>query len=116
MHRGLDESHGACPFRDPMAREIVAATLHHGDGADYAFDAFVVMPNHVHVLICPHSDAELSAITKKWKSVTAHRVNQLLSRTGSLWQHESWDHIVRSPEHLERYRRYIESNPERLPK
>jgi REP element-mobilizing transposase RayT len=89
----------------------MTSILNYHDGSVYALDAFVIMPNHVHALVCPQGDAELNAITKTWKTVSAHRVNRLLGRSGTLWQHESWDHIVRSPEHLDGYRRYIEANP-----
>lgn len=99
-------------------REVIAACLKKLDGAEdgYALDAFVVMPNHVHVLVSPRDKAELSEICRTWKSVTAHEVNKLLGRSGPLWQQESWDRIVRSPEHLEKYRRYIRENPLHLPK
>lgn len=116
LHRFLDEGHGACPFRDPVARSLVTGAMTCHDGIDHALDAYVVMPNHVHALVAPRGAAELSEITKVWKRVSAHRVNRLLGQRGGFWQQESWDHIVRGPEHLERYRRYIEANPQRLPR
>jgi len=116
MHRFLDEAHGECPFRNSGAREIMSSIFHQGDGADYALDAFVVMPNHVHVLVAPRGATRLSTVVRTWKSVSAHRINQRFDRSGGLWQLESWDHLVRSQDHLERYRRYIENNPRRLPR
>ena len=113
--RYLDGCHGECPFRDGAARGIVLEVLHKLDGESYALDGYGVMPNHVHVLCAPAAGQELSEITKTWKSVTAHRLNKLRGQKGAIWQHESWDHIVRGPEHLERYRRYIRENPSRLP-
>ncbi len=118
MHRFLDDCHGDCPFRSAEPRQCVVEVLTHLDGADdrgYALDAFVVMPNHAHVLVAPRGEAQLSEICKTWKSVASHRVNKLLRRRGAFWQEESWDHIVRSAGHLERYRRYIAENPKRLP-
>ena len=114
-HRFLDAGHGACPFRDPGVREIVIAALHYHDGTEYALDEYVVMPNHVHALVSPNDGAELSDITKAWKSVTAHRINRRLGRSGGLWQQESWDHIVRDADYMERYRRYIRQNPGFIP-
>lgn len=116
IHQQLDTGHGACPFRESQARHAMVATMTQSDGTTYALDAFVVMPNHVHALLCPRGDNDLSAITKAWKRASAHHVNQLLNRRGGLWQQESWDHLVRGPEHLERYRRYIAANPNRLPR
>ena len=39
------------------------------------------------------------------------RINELLDRSGKLWQRESFDHIVRTVEHLDRFVEYIEQNP-----
>jgi putative transposase len=114
FHRYLDEGHGACPFRHPDLRALLIETMMQRDGVDHALDAFVVMPNHVHALVCPQGERELSQISKAWKRVSAHLVNRYLGRKGALWQEESWDHIVRAPEHLDRFRRYIEANPGRL--
>ena len=119
MHRFLDECHGDCPFRSEELRQCVVQVLTYRDGTDdegYALDGYVVMPNHAHVLVAPRGEALLSEICKTWKSVTAHSVNRLLGRRGTFWQEESWDHIVRSADHLERYRRYIVENPKRLPR
>jgi len=54
--------------------------------------------------------------TSRWsnKSFTAKKINELLRRSGSLWQKESFDHIVRSPGSFERLRAYIADNPRKL--
>jgi REP element-mobilizing transposase RayT len=93
---------------------VLRETMLQRDGSGYALDAFVVMPNHVHALVSPHDGVDLNQITKAWKRVSAHLVNRLLDRKGTLWQEESWDHIVRDAGHLDRFRRYIEANPARL--
>jgi putative transposase len=75
----------------------------------YELHSFVVMPNHVHMLVTP------SVVATKWlgplKGFTAHEANRILGRTGTFWQDESYDHVVRSGAGLERVRRYIENNP-----
>ncbi len=45
------------------------------------------------------------------QSTTAHRISKLLRRTGTLWQKESFDHIVRSAEQAQKFRQYIQDNP-----
>src|SRR5260370_35393164 len=68
------------------------------------------MPNHVRMLILPQ--AALSLITHWIKGRTARQANLLLGRTGeSFWQHESYDHWVRSEPELQRIVAYIEENP-----
>lgn len=117
-HRWLDEGHGACLLKNGEVRSTVEETLRKWDGelAGYALDEFVIMPNHVHVLVAPAAGQSLSEMVRTWKSVSAHRINKMLERRGALWQEESWDHIVRSPRHLDRYRQYIQNNPQALPR
>jgi hypothetical protein len=74
-------------------------------------DEWVVMPNHVHALVRPLEGNELPMILHSWKSFSAHAANQELKRTGPFWQKESYDHIVRSAEELNRIREYIRRNP-----
>ncbi len=76
----------------------------------YDLHAYVVMPNHVHLLLTPHTP--LSKISRTLKGVSARDINARLGRSGKpLWQDESFDHWIRNPEEFERIRRYIEWNP-----
>ncbi len=50
---------------------------------------------------------------QKWKGATARLINRSLGRTGSLWQAETFDHIVRSEAQFGHFRRYIAGNPEK---
>jgi REP element-mobilizing transposase RayT len=76
----------------------------------YQLRAWVLMMNHVHILIYPR--AKLSRITKAVKNFSARQGNALLGRTGQpFWQDESYDHWVRSQAELEKIVRYIEENP-----
>ena len=111
----LDECHGECLLARPELRKIVEDTLRHDDGVKYRFKDFVVMPNHVHVLVTPLDAHTLSDSMQEWKSVSSHRINKALGRKGEFWQKESFDHIVRSAEQLEKFRRYIQNNPQSLP-
>ena len=103
----LDQGYGACHLKDPVFRQMVEDALRHFDGERYDLDAFVVSANHVHVIVTPKDGHELSAILHSWKSFTANQINKHLGQSGAFWQKESFDHIVRSMEQLERTRRYI---------
>ena len=107
----LDAGHGSCLLREPRAAEIVANALKHFDGERYDLGAWVVMPNHVHVIVKPRPGHQLSEILHSWKRFTAREINRLRGSEGQLWQHESYDHIVRGEESLHRIREYIERNP-----
>jgi type I restriction enzyme R subunit len=113
----LDEANGERLLARAEIRSIVEDALRHYDGTRYQLDEFVVMPNHVHVLVTPNQGrggdaaSTLSSIVQGWKSFTAHEINKLLERKGGFWQKESFDHIVRSLAQLERIRQYIRQNP-----
>jgi putative transposase len=92
--------------------QCVADALQFGESQLGLYDlrAWVLMTNHVHILI--HPKAPLSRITKAIKNFSARQANALLGRAGQpFWQNESYDHWVRSPDELEKILRYIEENP-----
>jgi REP element-mobilizing transposase RayT len=107
----LDAGRGCCALRGEECRATVVETLRAFDGQRYALDGWVVMPNHVHVLVQPINEWELGTIVASWKKFSARKINALLKRSGSLWQEETFDHVVRDRERLEKFRRYIEENP-----
>jgi putative transposase len=76
----------------------------------YDLSAWVLMPNHVHVLLTPR--VPLPQALMILKSASARRANQILGRSGKpFWQDESYDHWVRSQAEEGRIIRYIEYNP-----
>ncbi len=78
----------------------------------YVLHAFVVMPNHVHLLATPA--LALPKLTKSLKGITSKRANTMLAMTGTcFWQEESYDHRVRNEREFEKIRSYIEENPVR---
>jgi REP element-mobilizing transposase RayT len=102
------------PFwlKDSTVARCVKDAMHFGSEKlnFYALHAFVIMPNHVHLLITPI--VPLSRITNGLKGVTARDANAILHRTSQhFWQDESFDHGVRTPAQFDRIRNYIESNP-----
>ncbi|WP_414659924.1 transposase [Horticoccus sp. 23ND18S-11] len=107
----LHAGSGSCVLRDPVYADLVRGALRHFDGQRYVLDEHVVMPNHVHVLVKTLAGYGLANTLHSWKSYTANQLNRRLGRTGPLWQHESYDHIVRSASALETIRRYIRENP-----
>ena len=75
--------------------------------------AYVIMPEHVHLVVRPTSDATISQFIALFKQRSARRINRHLGRRGSLWRKEFFDHVLRSHEHLEELVRYIHDNPVR---
>jgi REP element-mobilizing transposase RayT len=73
--------------------------------------AFVVMPNHVHAAIIPREGWHLEKLIQSWKQWTAKRINAVTGASGTFWQTDYFDTIVRDREHLGRVLRYIRNNP-----
>ena len=106
----LDLGRGICHLRRPELASLVESALRFFHGSRYNLLAWVVMPNHVHVLLTQR-DEPLGKIVGSWKSYTAKEANQVLGRTGQFWDEDYWDTYMRDDPHAEKTRRYIENNP-----
>lgn len=70
------------------------------------------MSNHVHVLFTLFENSRsVSKIMQSIKRYSARQANKILNRTGSFWQAESYDHIVRDEKEYYRVIKYILNNP-----
>jgi REP-associated tyrosine transposase len=98
-------------LRQSDIARIVVTSIHKGvDLNHYELNAYVIMANHVHLLIQPKIAPD--RLLKSLKGATAREANLLLGRTGEpFWQKEFYDHWVRNQIEFERIRRYIENNP-----
>jgi REP element-mobilizing transposase RayT len=99
-------------LRQPEIAKLVVDALLDGERnfQRYQLHSFVVMPNHVHMLVTPNVDAS------RWlgplKEYTGYQANRILCTHGrAFWQNESYDHLVRSDSGFDRVRGYIEQNP-----
>lgn len=105
-------SNGPLWLQDPRIARLVMEALHHGQDVLHFYDlkAWVILANHVHVLIQPHT--ELAKITKSLKGYTSYGANCILGRQGQpFWQAESFDHWIRDAAEERKIIRYIENNP-----
>jgi REP element-mobilizing transposase RayT len=112
-HRDLDACHGACVLRDPRNAQIVADSLLHFDGDRYDLDSFVVMPNHVHLLVQFRLPTTVRSQTESWLHYTAVRINRNIGHTKTFWQSEPFDHLVRNAEQFQYLQDYIAENPQK---
>lgn len=107
----LDAGHGSCHLRDTRLRTLLQHSVLKFDGRRYHVDAFVIMPNHVHLLWQLAEDSELSKELKDLKGATARACNVELGQSGTFWMEESYDRIVRDADELASFRNYIAENP-----
>jgi len=106
----LDAGEGECVLRQQECAAAVVEQMVKGHPDEYEMDAWVIMPNHLHALVTPRT-VELSRVLQRWKGASARFIHRRLGRSGTLWQAEAFDHIVRSEEQLEHFRRSIADNP-----
>jgi REP element-mobilizing transposase RayT len=107
----LDQGYGECHLRDPRIAEPVQNSFLFFDGERYRLTAWVIMPNHAHMLMTPCAGQKLSRVLHSLKSYTANQANKLASRSGQFWQPESFDRYVRDADHFAKVIAYIENNP-----
>jgi len=125
IHAWLDAGHGCCVLREPTAAEMVQSSFLYFDGQRYRLFAWVVMPNHVHVLFQPLEGWTMAKIVTSWKSFTGRRIAAYLDSIGwerqapawptqrerRVWQREYWDRLIRNERHLRAAIAYIHGNP-----
>jgi REP element-mobilizing transposase RayT len=112
MDRLLDQCRCGPIFlrQDAVAQSVVASILRGVEIGHYQLHSWVIMPNHVHLLLTPQ--VSLSKLLGSMKAVTARYANLFLGRNGlPFWQDESYDHMVRDGDEFRRIGRYIEMNP-----
>jgi len=132
----LDAGHGSCVLRLPEAAECVVNTWRRFAGERYDLIAWVVMPNHVHVLVRVYEGVPLAKIVQSWKSYTGRRIRLMMeresqagspslstptaeeSRAGArrsrgqgIWMRDYWDRYIRDERHFHTVVDYIHQNP-----
>lgn len=105
-----DAGYGECYLRRDEIIEQLRAQIFTGDNDYVHVGDFVIMPNHVHMLIIPLAK-ELEDCMKRIKGSSATLCNRILGRSGTFWQADTFDHIVRNLPQREKYRKYIADNP-----
>jgi REP element-mobilizing transposase RayT len=107
----LDKGYGECFLRIPEVASLVKETLFQLAQTLYTLHAWVIMPNHVHLLLSPYGETSLSNLLGRIKGRTSCAANRNLRRTGRFWHPDYFDRYIRDEEHFQRVRNYIENNP-----
>ncbi len=104
----LDEGAGSCIFKEIEARQILENTLMRDQNFRVVHHAWVIMPNHAHLLFTPR--APLEKLMQSWKGVSARKIGK-----GSIWRKNYRDTLIRDSSHFANAIRYIRRNPKKLP-
>jgi len=130
LHRA---THGPTWLKDESVARKVVENLHRLDGEAFRLDAFSVMSNHVHTVFKPLLSTQeleemfdedlgfffvtkhpgLAKIMQLLKGRTSRECNLILGRSGSFWEHESFDHVIRSGK-FDKTIRYVLNNPVKI--
>jgi putative transposase len=94
---------------DRMARLFLDALQHYRLQKKYLLHAFVVMPDHFHLLITPMETLERAL--QLIKEGFSYRARKELGFAGEIWQPSYYDRRVRDIEEYLGYREYIQMNP-----
>ena len=109
---GTLQPNGPRWLSQPEIAEMFTEAILYGEKAGkYALHAFVVMPNHVHVVLQP--TFRLPAVTQWLKSRTGRVANRMLGRAGAFWLDESYDRVIRDSAELYKTIDYVHRNPVR---
>ena len=100
-------------FKDfACARTVAQALAYHGRARWCESLAWVIMPDHLHWLLCLRERGRLDQLMRSFKAYTARCLNaQLGSRGVAFWQAGYHDHAVRQEEDLQQLARYVVGNP-----
>jgi REP element-mobilizing transposase RayT len=133
-----DAGYGSCILRQPDVAQMMQSTLLFFDSQRYRLLAWVIMPNHVHILFQPLNGWTVAKIVASWKKFTARKIcdyqratpgfanraiggktNQAIgepsgeprAKPDPVWQREYWDRYIRNEKHLHQAILYIQENP-----
>ena len=107
----LDQGHGRCLLQKPCHATEIMNALKFFDEQRYFLTDAVVMPNHLHFIAAFQSQDAMLTQCEAWKRFTGRKINKAENQRGEFWQVDQFDHLIRSLEQFEHYRRYIANNP-----
>lgn len=107
LEHWLDQGAGSCLFKCPSNRKILEETIQRDQNSRVEHHAYVIMPNHVHLVFKPFFP--LPKLIKSWKGVSARKMDH-----GSIWQKNYRDTLIRDASHFANAVRYIRRNPRNL--
>lgn len=77
----------------------------------YELHAFVVMPEHVHLILTPAIDVTIERAVQLIKGAYSHEIGSIIGRNSEVWQRGFTDHRIRNEVDFVHHRNYIHQNP-----
>lgn len=93
------------------ARLFLKVTYSYRRQCKLQLHAFVLMPEHVHLLLTPAQDVTLEHAIQLIKGSFSHEIGGIIGRRREIWQRGFTDHRIRHQADFQRHREYIHENP-----
>src|SRR4030042_94699 len=101
-------------FRDTRLCQLLVENLQfYRDRMKFALHGYVIMPDHIHLLITPRQPASISDIMRNFKSYTSKEIQEALGVQGPIWQRRFYDRVIRGEDQFRAALDYITLNPGR---
>ena len=98
-------------LKPPVCEVVIETLLHYRDKGSYLLHSFVLMADHVHLILTPGTDISLERAVQLVKDGSARRISQTLNYMFPVWQRGYTDHRIRDQGDYEEHVRYIDANP-----
>lgn len=103
---------GRSRFQVTEVAEILLSTLfHYRDSGAYLLHEFVIMPDHLHVMLTPDSETSLEKAIQLIKGGSSHQIHKERGNKMEIWQVGFHDWTIRDPEDWKAKANYIHMNP-----
>ena len=106
----LDLGYGSGALRLPNVAQIIKDTLIYEDGINYELIDYVIMPNHVHVLVRLLEETQIETLTQRWKSISSHKIKKVMGNEWCGWMVKYYDRLIRDGNHFYNVLNYIQKN------
>jgi putative transposase len=96
---------------ESYVRIFLKTLYRHRREGRYELHAFVVMPEHVHLLLTPANDVTIERAVQLIKGAYSHELGGIIGRKREIWQRGFTDHRIRNEMDYIHHRNYIHRNP-----
>ncbi|MGA9564533.1 MAG: transposase [Candidatus Korobacteraceae bacterium] len=99
--------------RDEVAELMVATLVKYRDAGEFELHKYVVMPNHIHLLLSLNDQQQLGRVVQLIKGGFSHSLREHGVAFPVVWQQGYYDRRVRGADEFAEFSRYIRQNPVR---
>ena len=107
----LDAGYGRCLLKYTGYRQIVEDSLLYFNEIRYDLHSYVIMPNHVHILLVMLGENKIEDALESMKRFSARLINEKAALHGKYWDGQNYCRLIRNQNHYDIVRSYINSNP-----